>query len=444
MSSYFTLHKAKLLVLADQALVSGGNFLVGVLLARALGLEDFGIFSLMWVGVMLALSLHQAFMTQPMMTFASRFVGRQMSRYRQGVFYIQAIITIGLLLLATVVTLVVRENPHWPHWTAYLPHATLAATFYLFHDFLRKTFFIRQLFVVPLLMDVALYVVLLGSLLFEVTIGIALLGYAFGSVLGLLVGLVAFVKKPDSIKGIASHWELKFQKAVKEHYHYSIWLLGTSVLQWFAGNIFLVAASSLLGPVTVGALRMAQNMVGLSHVLFLAMENIVPAEAARQFFTHGKKRMNAYLRQVTLLMGIPFLGILATMSILAPKLIDWLYGPEYLPYHYLVSGFAVLYLFVYLSHPLRYALRSQAVTAPIFKAYLVSAVVSVILAFPLVKLWGDMGVVAGLMISQLVILSMYLYFLRKNPHHPKAREVSFEGVKHINPKTTRLTASSTS
>ncbi len=444
MSRYLLLHKAKLLVLADQALVSGGNFLVGVLLARALGLEGFGIFSLMWVGVLLGLSLHQAFMTQPMMTFASKFMGRFKSRYRQGVFYLQAVITIVLLLITTIVTLVVRENPGWPQWANFLPHACLATTFYLFHDFLRKTFFIRKIFIGPLLMDGALYGVLFGSLLlFDVTIGIALLGYAMGSILGLLVGLVIFVKNPDSIQDIGCCWELKFQKAVKEHYHYSIWLLGTSVLQWFAGNIFLVAAASLLGPVAVGALRMAQNMVGLSHVLFLAMENIVPAEAARQFFTHGKKRMNAYLRQMTLLMSIPFVAILAMLSILAPKLISWLYGPEYLPYNYLVSGYAVLYLFVFIAFPLRFALRSQAVTAPIFKAYLLSAIVSLAVAFPLVGKFGDMGVIAGLMVSQFITLGVYVYYLRKNPAGAPDKAVAPQKAKKANGKTSKLAASGT-
>ena len=439
MSRYLLLHKAKLLVLLDQALVSGGNFFIGVLLARTLGLEGYGIFSLMWMGVMLALSLHQAYMTQPMMTFASKFLGRFKSRYRQGTFYLQALITLVLLLLTTLVTLAVRENPQWPGWTNYLPHACLATTFYLLHDFLRKTFFIRKLFFAPLLMDAALYGVLFASLLlFDVTIGVALLGYAVGSIAGLLAGFLVFVKNPDSVRNINCCWELKFQKVAKEHYHYSIWLLGTSVLQWFAGNIFLVAAASLLGPMAVGALRMAQNMVGLSHVLFLAMENMVPAEAARRFFTHGKKRMNAYLQQMTLLMGIPFLAILASLSLLAPKLISWLYGSEYLPYNYLVSAYAVLYVFVFASYPLRFSLRSQAVTSPIFKAYLLSTVVSAIMAYPLVQQFEMMGVVAGLGLSQILMIGVYLYYLRglgkraPSPSHPqttlhKAKQAALEG-----------------
>ena len=37
----------------DQALVSGANFATGVLLARSLGLEEFGRFTLLWMGLQL-------------------------------------------------------------------------------------------------------------------------------------------------------------------------------------------------------------------------------------------------------------------------------------------------------------------------------------------------------------------------------------------------------
>ncbi len=416
MKRVLLLHRNKLVVLADQAIVSAGNFLVGVLLARQLGIAGYGVFSILWMGVLLLLSLHQAFMTQPMMTLAARFRGRFEVRYRQGVFYLQILITVGLLLLTALITWVVREWEGLPKWSGFLPHTGLAATCYLLHDYFRKTWFIRGKVGVPLWMDSALYAVLFAALVFyEATVGVALLGYAAGSLASLFVGALFFFRYPDALRGIQEHWDLKIQKTAKEHYHYSIWLLGTSVLQWTAGNVFLVAAASLLGSVAVGAVRMAQNMVGLSHVLFLAMENIVPAEVARRFFTHGRKRMERYLWQVGLLMSVPFAGLLVTLSVLAPLLIQWLYGPEYLPYNQLVSGFAVLYLFVFIGYPLRFALRTLSLTMPIFKAYGISALVSLVLAYPLVGWLGVEGVVIGLLVGQLITLGVYVYHLKRAP-----------------------------
>jgi len=57
--------KNKLLVVLDQVIVSGGNFALGLVLIRTLGLADYGVYAVLWMGVLFALSLHQAFITMP-------------------------------------------------------------------------------------------------------------------------------------------------------------------------------------------------------------------------------------------------------------------------------------------------------------------------------------------------------------------------------------------
>jgi hypothetical protein len=47
----------ELSALGDQALVSGANFATNVILARELGMRDFGVFSLTWMAVLFAASL---------------------------------------------------------------------------------------------------------------------------------------------------------------------------------------------------------------------------------------------------------------------------------------------------------------------------------------------------------------------------------------------------
>ena len=52
-------NREKSWVLADQALVSGVNFLNGILLARWLGITAYGTFALIWMAVLVASSLQQ-------------------------------------------------------------------------------------------------------------------------------------------------------------------------------------------------------------------------------------------------------------------------------------------------------------------------------------------------------------------------------------------------
>lgn len=404
------------MVILDQALVSGGNFALGVLLARWLGLSAFGTYSLLWMGVLFALSLHQAFVTQPLMTlFAQRPEGGEREGYFRSVLWMQIGISGGLGLLSVLAFFASQNIGLEVEWLGWLPLVGGVAALYLLQDTLRKWCFVQKKYLPPLLFDGLLFVPLLAALAalhfadrlnLTTTLWAMLAAYGLSCTVGLLSAVRAL--SPNSAKSKAV-----LITTLKEHYHFSIWLLGTSLLQWFSGNFFLIAAAGVLGTVAVGALRMAQNMVGLSHVLFLAMENIVPAEAARQYFSHGREKMSAYLRHITLMGSVPFVVLLGGLSLLAPWLIGLLYGAEYVPYSYLVWVFSMHYILVYIGYPLRFALRTLRFTPPIFVAYGLTAGLSLLLAFPMVRAWGMAGVMAGLMGAQAVSLVVYILFLMK-------------------------------
>src|SRR5580698_11588362 len=58
--------------LADQAIVSASNFLNNVMLARFMGLREFGIFVLAWMSVMFVNSLQTALIVSPMMSIGPK------------------------------------------------------------------------------------------------------------------------------------------------------------------------------------------------------------------------------------------------------------------------------------------------------------------------------------------------------------------------------------
>src|ERR1035437_7518826 len=54
--------------LTDQAVVSATNFLTNVMLARFMGLREFGVFALAWMSVLFVNSLQNALIIAPMMS----------------------------------------------------------------------------------------------------------------------------------------------------------------------------------------------------------------------------------------------------------------------------------------------------------------------------------------------------------------------------------------
>src|SRR3974390_3213150 len=59
------------LTLVDQAIVSGSNFITGVILVRGLGLVEFGRFTIAYAILLLANSVQLSFISSPMITLAA-------------------------------------------------------------------------------------------------------------------------------------------------------------------------------------------------------------------------------------------------------------------------------------------------------------------------------------------------------------------------------------
>ena len=86
----------------DQSVVSGSNFIIGILLARFLGPEAFGVFVLLQSVMLYVNSFQGALIFQPMMSAAPQLVEQERSKYLQGVFAMQLILGLMLGLAVTL------------------------------------------------------------------------------------------------------------------------------------------------------------------------------------------------------------------------------------------------------------------------------------------------------------------------------------------------------
>ena len=220
-----------------------------------------------------------------------------------------------------------------------------------------------------------------------------------------------------SLAALISLKELRFRindikSVVLQHWDFSKWLTATALLQWFSGNLFIIAAGAILGPIAVGATRMAQNIVGITHVLFLAMENIIPTKASNAQRNGGNTMMFRYLMKFTFQMGAITFALLGLITIFSRQIINCFYGASYLEYQNILIGFCLLYVVVFLGYPFRYAIRTLEKTRLIFISFIISSVFSIAVAYPVIKSFGLYGVVGGLMATQLITLFIYMWSLR--------------------------------
>ena len=393
-----------LLPYIDQAIVSGSNFLLGLLLVRFLGLETYGTFMVGWLAVLFLLSLHQSFFTKPMFTFSAEAEGEDLQKYLSNLWIIQWLMGWGIL--APIAFMASLFNPFEVSLEVF--PMFILSFFYLLQDFGRKQFFVQKKYQEAVWSDVKVYGFVfsnllifnyLGTLNFETLISIMTIGYSLGLT-------------------TKHFWNLSFNfkineiiPTIKRHYHFSIWLLGTSIMQWFSSNFFIVSAAGVLGASAVGILRIGQNIIGLTHVLFLGMENVIPTEASRQFLKNGTSGLLKYIQSITLKAGVIVGLILMTMAVAAPQLLTLFYGAEYAEQSFVVVWYCILYVFVFFGYPARFILRTLHETRPIFIAYALTAIICSLTAYPIVENFGLVGCLVGLLLCQIITLLVYIFFM---------------------------------
>ncbi|RMG67779.1 MAG: hypothetical protein D6722_12660 [Bacteroidetes bacterium] len=397
------------LALLDQATVSGSNFLLGVILLRALGSEGFGQYALLWMGAMLAAALHQALITTPMLTLGAKESGEAARRYDQAVTRLSLA---GVLLLMLLAGLILGLGPRLglPALPGDLQLSfVLGMGAWLLQDRYRRGLLLRQRGQAAWLRDLLAYGGLLAGTVALWALDALTLSRFFG-LMAISFGLAA-LHRPGwpGRASLAAVW--------RRHLAFGRWLAANALLQFFSGNFFTLALAATAGAAAVGIVRMVQQPMGLLHVLFLVLEQVVPPQAARALHADGPAGLQQYLLRVSLRAGLGLALVLAVMAGGSSLWLRLLYGAEYGQYGLFLAAYAAAYLFIFPGYPLRFALRSLERTQPLFWAYVLSAGVSVLIAPPLVAAWGMFAVVAGVILTQVLMQAVYVAGLLR----PQAR-----------------------
>ena len=87
-------NKNYFIALLDQILVSGANFFLGIIILRYLGTETFGIFSFIWLFVLLLNSLQLSLIINPMFSIFPKYSNKENIIYLSSVFIINFLLSI--------------------------------------------------------------------------------------------------------------------------------------------------------------------------------------------------------------------------------------------------------------------------------------------------------------------------------------------------------------
>jgi O-antigen/teichoic acid export membrane protein len=402
------------LVLFDQAIVSGANFVIGLVLARFLGPAGYGQFVLTYNVILFVAGIQAALIIAPMMVNTGVLPAEQRSSYLRIVALQQMLFCLVLAIAIFVAVKVL--GPHFPQWglDALLWGLIFSTVSVLSQDFFRRYFFANDHAGVAALNDLVThggkFVLLAGlGLAAQLTVTNAIWIVGGASALGAALAAIT--------PGLRNHTLAvdsdKLSQVTHKHWTFGKWLLAENLVYWCGSQLVIYVAGQVVSTSLVGAMSAAANVVGMVNILFLALENLIPTRAAAIYAKGGKTSLTRYLKRVAFIGGGSILAIVIVASIWSEYWLKLFYGPAYAGYGWMIVWWSGYYVMNFLQRPLSIGLRVLGNTRDLFFASLGGAVVAICFSYPIIRTGGAIGaMIAVCLVHACTLLVLTLRFRR--------------------------------
>ena len=391
-------------LVGDQALVSAMNFLTSAILARMLGVHDFGIFSVFYILLQYLNSIQLALIVNPMMTLAPQLAQKsERTTFLKGMSGYQFIFSAVSCLLVFLLgfLLPIAERFHSIR-TKIVPGIffPFALTIFCFQaqDWMRRLWYVEERGRTVFINDVISYFGQVMVLLILWKTRTASVRSAYYAVA--LTSFAAFIVGLKDEEVLATFRQIK--TVVRKTWSFGRSLLVASQFQWVGSQGVLIIVAAISGVNAAGGIRAVMALLGPVNVLYQLLDNVIPVRAARAFAKSGKAGLLAYLRRVGLLLyvlvGVPVLSI----TIAAKPIMALAFGKAFAGFSHLVFWQAIYVMLALLYKGLQYYHRTMGSVGVLARSALVVSVTSVGSCIILSRHYGATGAMIALVIGQIL------------------------------------------
>lgn len=415
----------------DQALITGSNFVVNILLARWLVPEKYGAYAVGFSVLILVLMLYQSLILEPMSVFGAAVYRNCIRKYMKILLVFHAATGVVIFLATSAsagVMFMLNSHSSLP---ATLVGVGVAAPCILLLWLVRRMFYL-EFMPLPSAAAASIYLALiLGGLiliyrnhLLSPLSAFLLMGAAALVTSALLLVQLNFRLRP----GLDS---LTLRDAWRRHWHYGRWSLGSSAVAWVPNYMFYPLVSVVSGMPAAGDLKALMNLAAPVLQGYAALFTLFLPYAARVHERKGFSGTYTLMRRIT---GLSIIGAILYWSpvlIFKLQVFRLLYSGGYIPVLYLLPLVALASISWSAFLGPATALRAMESPSTVFTAVCVSSCISVIVAIPAIKRWGVTGALIGIIISEALAFVLALWLLRskmsKTSHPPAISPVFASG-----------------
>lgn len=390
--------------IAGQALVSGENFLLALMVARSCPADEYGLYVLALGAILFFNELAGGAAINPMTVLAPALEGSRQREFLRGVFSLfMALVAACCAVLAVV-------------WSFFGPPGPLAALIAALaciqgREFLRRTLFAVRGAGSVLANDLA-HTPLLLALVFMLQMdqslspASVLFCMAATGALGFIVGLVQTRK---FLKGGTVDLAGTMRR---------VWRIGRWTLPGRLGafacaqaNIFILAA--LLGQAATGEFHAARNAAVPLMLLTMAVRSLMAPRLAGIFANKGPGPLTGAVSRWITLLGVAALGYSLAVLLFAEQIMALLYGMKYAAQADLARLWCLPFAFAALRLMPALGLGAMLRQDVLLYLGLGSGLICLALSGIFIPFWGKSGALAAQGIGELFFLvGATLMFLR--------------------------------
>ena len=395
------------LAIVDQLVNSGSSFVCTILLARALDELILGLFLSFNLFYLMCQSIQHSVISAPAYSLVPK-IDEYIRRQKYFVYLIQRQIFLSFLCLcvyAWVGVILIISNNLTLSILTYIHYGFVLLALLAF-DFTRKWLIANRRYKILVVVSTARYLIQIAGIAFLSNIGSDKL-IELANILMLATALsiaVAIINENYYFNLLLSSNYRIDRKTHAQHQKAALDLLPGAIMQWTSGGTYELQALKLLGPSVFGVIKIVQSFVSPLNLINQFAENWLIVLFSTKKIERKRKLLDLYRLRglIKTVSGIIF-GIW-TVNLVSPYLLSLLYGPEYIEYGFMVTGYLISLLLVVLNTAIRSYLTAKHSTTIIKFAYGGSTAFALGSSYYLVQNFKLYGVIFGAISSQIILL----------------------------------------
>ena len=400
------------LAVTDQAMISGSNFAISVLLARWMAGEQYGAYALAFSAFILVSQLHQALLLEPMSVYGSSVYRGRLRHYLGTLLWMHsgAIAVISALLGAGA--LGVLFTHHSLHLAGALFGVSIAAPCILLFWLVRRSFYL-ELQPASAVQAAVLYCALIVAMLFVGNLLKVLSPFTAFLILG-IASIGASVVCLKKLRPIARFNRDVLSETSRQHWTYGRWALASAVAMWIPSNMYYILLGSTTGIASAGELRALMNLTQPIGQAATALSLLFVPYASRMRAERGPEALRKISFGITALFGLGAIAYWTLIVVFRGPVVHLFYGGRYSQIAAFVPIVAISSIFQTCINGPGIGLRANEMPICVFYAYLVSSAITLCGGVVATRLFGVEGAVITMLVANVSAFLVAQAMLSRN------------------------------